>query len=184
MTNTSTNFNSAHICLIPKNSEAALISDFRPISLTHSIAKIISKVLANRLAPCLDQLVSRSQSAFIRKRSIHDNFLFTQNLIKELNRAKSPTLFLKLDIAKAFDSVRWDYLLEVLHHLGFGNRWKAWVSILLRLASSAVMINGVRGNLSHPVLEGKPNANYVRARIRTHVHSDYINEHHRTMLEK
>jgi hypothetical protein len=37
--------------------------------------------------------------------------------------------------------------------------------------------------LSHPVLEGKPNANYVRARIRTHVHSDYINEHHRTMLE-
>ena len=138
--------NSAHICLIPKNSEAALISDFRPISLTHSIAKIISKVLANRLAPCLAQLVSRSQSAFVRKRSIHDNFMFTQNLIKELNRAKSPTLFLKLDIAKAFDSVRWDYLLEVLHHLGFGNRWKAWVSILLRSASSAVMINGVRGN--------------------------------------
>jgi hypothetical protein len=38
-------------------------------------------------------------------------------------------------------------------------------------------------SLSHPVLEGKPNANYVRARIRTHVHSDYINEHHRTVLE-
>jgi hypothetical protein len=38
-------------------------------------------------------------------------------------------------------------------------------------------------NVSHPVLEGKPNANYVRARIRTHVHSDYINEHHHTMLE-
>jgi hypothetical protein len=38
-------------------------------------------------------------------------------------------------------------------------------------------------SLSHPVLEGKPNANYVRARIRTHVHSDYINEHHHTMLE-
>jgi hypothetical protein len=37
--------------------------------------------------------------------------------------------------------------------------------------------------LSHPVLEGKPNANYVRARIRTHVHSDYINEHHCTVLE-
>jgi hypothetical protein len=38
-------------------------------------------------------------------------------------------------------------------------------------------------SLSHPVSEGKPNANYVRARIRTHVHSDYINEHHRTVLE-
>jgi hypothetical protein len=41
----------------------------------------------------------------------------------------------------------------------------------------------LRPCLSHPVLEGKPNANYVRARIRTHVHSDYINEHHHTMLE-
>jgi hypothetical protein len=31
-------------------------------------------------------------------------------------------------------------------------------------------------NMSHPVLEGKPNANHVRARIRTHVQSDYIND--------
>jgi hypothetical protein len=31
-------------------------------------------------------------------------------------------------------------------------------------------------DVSHPVLEGKPNANHVRARIRTHVHSDYIND--------
>ena len=38
-------------------------------------------------------------------------------------------------------------------------------------------------SMSHPVLEGKPNANYVRARIRTHVHSGYINEHQRTLLE-
>jgi hypothetical protein len=37
--------------------------------------------------------------------------------------------------------------------------------------------------MSHPVLEGRPNANHVRARIRTHVHSDYIVGHHHTMLE-
>jgi hypothetical protein len=38
-------------------------------------------------------------------------------------------------------------------------------------------------SMSHPVLEGKSNANHVRARIRTHVHSDYIIGHHHTMLE-
>jgi hypothetical protein len=37
--------------------------------------------------------------------------------------------------------------------------------------------------MSHPVLEGKPNANLVRARIRTHVHNDYIIGHHHAMLE-
>jgi hypothetical protein len=37
--------------------------------------------------------------------------------------------------------------------------------------------------VSHLVLEGKPDADHIRARIRTHVHSDYIIGHHHTMLE-
>jgi hypothetical protein len=37
--------------------------------------------------------------------------------------------------------------------------------------------------MSHPVLEGKPNANHVRARIRTRVHNNYIIGHHHTMLK-
>lgn len=50
-----------------------------------------------------------------------------------------------MDIAKAFDSVQWDYLLEVLEQLGFGLRWRAWVSILLSTCSSVVLLNGVTG---------------------------------------
>jgi hypothetical protein len=46
-----------------------------------------------------------------------------------------------------------------------------------------VLQQGWNGTLSHPVLEGKPNENHVRARIRTHVHNDYIIGHHHTMLE-
>jgi hypothetical protein len=37
--------------------------------------------------------------------------------------------------------------------------------------------------MSHPVLEGKPNANHVRARIRTHIHNDHIIGHHHIMLK-
>jgi hypothetical protein len=45
-------------------------------------------------------------------------------------------------------------------------------------------IHGIGGHsVSHPVLEGKPNANHVRARIRTHVHNDYIIGHYHTMIE-
>lgn len=98
--------NTAHLVLIPKKLDATTVSDYRPISLTHSIVKLISKVMATRLAGCIDSLVSRAQSAFIKKRSIHDNFVYTQILIKELHRARIPTLFLKLDIAKAFDNIR------------------------------------------------------------------------------
>jgi len=128
--------------LIPKTVEAKTLSDYRPISLTSSIAKILSKLLANRLSNSLDLLVSRNQSAFIRRRSIHDNFLYTQNLIKALHKANRPALFLKLDIAKAFDTVRWDYLMEVMEKMGFGQRWRGSISILLTSVTSTVLVGG------------------------------------------
>ena len=83
--------NSAHLILIPKRSDEQQIGEYRPISLTHSVAKIVSKLLAIRLAPFLNQLVSRAQSAFIKKRSIHDNCLCTQNLVRDLHRLDTGT---------------------------------------------------------------------------------------------
>ena len=59
--------NSANIILLPKKPDARRVTDYKPISLIHSIAKLFSKILANRLAPLLDSLVSKWQSAFIKK---------------------------------------------------------------------------------------------------------------------
>jgi mannosylglycoprotein endo-beta-mannosidase len=137
--------NTAHVVLLPKKNDAKEVRDFRPISLIHSTAKLISKLLAIRLSGELNSMVSKAQSAFIIRRSIQDNFIYTQNLIKTLHRSKQSGIFLKLDIAKAFDSVRWDYLMEVLRQFGFGTRWRGWISSLLRTASTAILLNGVRG---------------------------------------
>jgi hypothetical protein len=88
------------------------------------VAKIFSEVLANRLAQQLSEMVSSNQSAFIKKRCIHDNFVLVKSLIKEFHRKKTRALFVKLDIAKAFDSVSWAYLLEVIERLAFGPKWR------------------------------------------------------------
>jgi hypothetical protein len=45
--------NSAFITLLPKKRDAVEVKDFRPISLIHSFAKLVIKVLANWLAPLL-----------------------------------------------------------------------------------------------------------------------------------
>lgn len=74
--------NQAYVVLIPKKVDASKVSDFRPISLIHSFAKIVSKIMANRLTPVLTKLISINQSAFIKKRCIHDNFIFVQWIIK------------------------------------------------------------------------------------------------------
>ena len=67
------------------------------------------------------------------------------SMLRELHRSKKSGLFLKLDIAKAFDSVRWDFLMEVLEQFGFRARWRAWISTLLGSSSTSVLLNGVKG---------------------------------------
>jgi hypothetical protein len=53
----------------------------------------------------MNELVSNAQSAFIKKRSIHGNFLYVKNLGTRFKKSKIPALLFKLDICKAFDSV-------------------------------------------------------------------------------
>jgi hypothetical protein len=111
--------NQAFVLLIPKRQDAIKVSDFRLISLIHSFAKILSKLLANRLGLELNHLISINQTAFIRKRCIQDKFVFVQQVIKDLYKKKIAALFIKLDISNAFDIVNWPYLLSIMQHLGF-----------------------------------------------------------------
>jgi hypothetical protein len=139
--------NSAFVCLLPKKAAASRIGEYRPISLIHSLSKLFSKVLARRLTPLMNDIVSHAQSAFLKKRCLHDNFLFVRNLARAFHRKKKPALLFKLDFARAFDSVSWEYLLELLQHLGFSSRWRSWISLILSTASSAVLLNGAEGPL-------------------------------------
>lgn len=66
-------------------------------------------------------------------------------MIKYFHGAKKPTLFLKVDILKAFDTVNWAYLLEVLENFGFSQKWRNWISNLLGTSSSMVLLNGTPG---------------------------------------
>lgn len=141
--------NKALLTLLPKTQDARNLKDFRPISLLHSFAKLFAKILSRRLAPLLDSLVAPNQSAFIKRRCIQDNFMLVRQSAKKLHQRKQSALLLKLDIAQAFDSISWQFILEVLKHKGFGDRWCAWVAMLFRTATTRVLINGNPGNEIH-----------------------------------
>lgn len=108
--------NGANIILIPKKEVTEHPNDFRPISLIHSFAKLVTKTLAIRLAKYIDELISPAQSAFIKRRCIHDNFVFMRNLARAYHRKKILALLFKLDISKAFDTISWEYMLELLEN--------------------------------------------------------------------
>uniref|UniRef100_A0A453S8A0 Uncharacterized protein n=2 Tax=Aegilops tauschii subsp. strangulata TaxID=200361 RepID=A0A453S8A0_AEGTS len=90
--------NRALIVLLPKKDGATAITDFRPISLIHSVAKLISKVLSMRLAKVIHTIISLAQTAFLKTKCIHDSFLYVQNTVRHLHRRKTPVLLMKLDV--------------------------------------------------------------------------------------
>ena len=134
--------NSATMVLLPKSPDAAHPKDYRPISLVHFFGKLFTKILALRLRPRMKELVNPCQSAFIKQRAIHDNFVFVRAQARLLRQNKVPAILLKLDLQKAFDSLSWEFLMEVLEAKGFGQIWRDRIACLLLTTSTQILVNG------------------------------------------
>ncbi|GJZ74415.1 RNA-directed DNA polymerase, eukaryota [Tanacetum coccineum] len=134
--------NSSFITLIPKTLNPLVVSDFRPISLIGAQYKIIAKVLANRLARVIDSIISHEQSAFIKHRQILDGPLMVNEVIQWCKRKNSKLMVFKVDFEKAFDSISWDFLIRVMHFMGFSDTWINWISGCLNSAATSVLVNG------------------------------------------
>ncbi|GJU97813.1 RNA-directed DNA polymerase, eukaryota [Tanacetum coccineum] len=134
--------NSSFIALIPKIHDVKDVKDFRPISLIGSLYKIIAKILANRLSLVISDLISDVQSAFIFNRQLLDGLFILNELISWCKHKKINAMIFKVDFQKAFDSVRWYYLDDVLKSFGFGDKWRGWIFGCLDSAMGSVLING------------------------------------------
>ncbi|GAU14843.1 hypothetical protein TSUD_50550 [Trifolium subterraneum] len=119
-----------------------MVSDFRPIALVSSIYKILSKVLANRLRNVVGVVVSDAQLAFIKGRQILDGILIANELVDDAKRNAKDLLLFKVDFEKAYDSVDWDYLNEVMVKMNFPSQWRGWMKACVMTASASVLVNG------------------------------------------
>lgn len=133
------------LVLIPKVSNPQELSQYRPISLCNVLYKICSKTMANRLRCILDEVVSAEQSAFIPGRLITDNVLIAYECIHYLRRkkGKSGDCAVKLDMAKAYDRVEWQYLESIMRTLGFSEKWCNQIMKCVTTVSFSVRVNGV-----------------------------------------
>ena len=154
------NFNSNLLVLIPKVSGADSVSQLRPIALANFVFKIITRIMADRLSPIASRIISPQQSAFIRGRSIIDPIITTSECINLLDReCKFGNIAIKFDICKAFDTLDWRFLLNVMTAFGFSPLFVDWISAILASATLSLLINGsVEGffNCSRGVRQGDP----------------------------
>jgi hypothetical protein len=151
--------NRDHVALLPKGDGVLALSSFRPVSLQNCTMKMICKALTSRLQLQICELIDEKQSGFMRGRNISGNFVHAAEIIQVCHKHKVPAIALKLDFAKAFDSIDWTSLRLVLEARGFPPQWCNWMDAIFHTSKSAVLLNGIPGrwiDLKRGLRQGDP----------------------------
>lgn len=131
------------ITLIPKVKSPSHMSDYMPISCCSVIYKCITKFLSEKLRLVLPHLVSETQGAFVFGRSILHNILLCQDIIKMYKSSqKQKCCMMKIDMHKAYYSVCWEFLEDMMKALQFPPRFIHFVMTCVCSPTFTLMING------------------------------------------
>ncbi|CAJ0958213.1 unnamed protein product [Ranitomeya imitator] len=133
----------AIIVVIPKEGKDPTQPDsYRPISLLTTDVKLLAKVFAMRLTSVISGLVHSDQSGFMPDRSTAINLrrLYMNLQLRSDNCGQR--VIASLDAHKAFDSVEWGYLWQVLRSMGFGPQFISWIRLMYSMPMARVRVNG------------------------------------------
>ncbi|GJS77855.1 RNA-directed DNA polymerase, eukaryota, reverse transcriptase zinc-binding domain protein [Tanacetum coccineum] len=130
----------------PKVPDANLVRILEPISLMDDILQDLPRFcLTGRL--CFGgHLLIEVQSAFIAERQMLDGPFILNEILQWCTKKKKKTLIFKVDFEKAFDSIRWDFLDDVLKEFGFRCKWRNWIQSCLTSSKGSILVNGCPTN--------------------------------------
>ncbi|XP_021731501.1 uncharacterized protein LOC110698389 [Chenopodium quinoa] len=144
--------------MVPKVEDVVYVSQYRLIACCNVLYKLISKLLCSRLKTVLPVLISENQSAFVAGRSILDNILVSQDMLKNYNnKRKAPRCTVKVYLRKAYDSVHWSFIRDMMIALNFppqfvGHGDKKSLSLLVRALKTFKKVLGLVANSEKTVV--------------------------------
>ncbi|GKD16398.1 RNA-directed DNA polymerase, eukaryota [Tanacetum coccineum] len=75
-------------------------------------------------------------------RGCNASFISLIPKVHDPKHKKQQAMVFKVDFAKAYDSIRWDYLDDVLKSFGFGVKWRSWIASSLSSGMASILVNG------------------------------------------
>ncbi|XP_075098936.1 uncharacterized protein LOC142175834 [Nicotiana tabacum] len=91
----------------------------------------------------MDDMIDKGHAAFVPGRVINDNIILSHELIKWYGRKEtSPRCMIKIDMPKAYDSLEWVFLEQVLIGLNFLETFVKWIMTCVQTVSYSIVVNG------------------------------------------
>lgn len=140
--------NTTGIFLIPKIENPHLVTQLLSIALCNAIYKMFSKIIVNRLKRHMDHIVFMNQSGFIHKRNIRENIVVAQEILHSVHRSKHKlgSFAIKVDLVKAYDNISWNFLDNFLSDIGFPEKLKNLIMMVVTSISLWVLWKGDKGD--------------------------------------
>ena len=100
--------------------------------------------MANRIKPHLPDYIDPAQQAFIKGRRISDNIIIAQEITHSfsLKSWNHNAFMLKIDLAKAFDRLEWNFIVAALTRKGLHGHFINLVHACISSPTFLVLING------------------------------------------
>ena len=135
------NFTEGWICPLHKKKDRHDIANYRPITLLNSDYKLLTKILAIRLASSAPHIVHENQAGFIPRRVITNQIRLTQMILHYAEATEENGIIVALDQEKAYDKIAHDYLWLTLEKYGLPSSFVNTIKSLYESTKTLVIIN-------------------------------------------
>ena len=145
----------SNVIPIHKKGDKSFVENYRPISLLCVIAKVMERCIYNHLVDHIRKMISLAQHGFLRGKSCTGQRLSVLHRISKNLDSGKQTDILYFDIAKAFDTVDHNLLLNKLSQFGLTGNILQWFKNYLTGRQQRVLLNGVISD-TLPISSGVP----------------------------
>ncbi|GKF07580.1 RNA-directed DNA polymerase, eukaryota [Tanacetum coccineum] len=107
---------------------------------------------------------------------ILDGPFIINEILARCKLKKQQAMIFKVDFAKAYGSIRWDYLDDVLISFGFGPKWRSWICGSLSSEKASILVNGsptTEFHLYRGLKQGDPLAPFLFLLIMESLHLSF-----------